>query len=589
MNAADSVWDDRATIPGNLHAATKAADPTPANERRIIGVGPRVLTRQALSHWARWSTSGDHQRLHLRGLIGKADPDALEQLERNIRDLGPRQTWFTSRLSMKAGLPDGLIRGLTMDSRVLPALLKILDLHCAAEEKLEKALRTMERVEIINRPAASPVAAAPQAINERTKGEDMSAMKERVQKALQERKVDLREPVPEAMKRQIAEVLEVHSSTVNRYVVDLRRETEIEVDAIRVSADGTIKDRLKAQLEARKIDILQPVAMSTQEALAITLNTTKATVNGYLVQLRAEARKAAEKMAQEPVEAPELTQAAELEAVPVAVLSGSPSAETAETDPLVPAPSTLSEYALRAEIDTMRGQLEALASERESLRNKLSTWKEVAAENDRARVRWMDETYRLREEVEALKLQATPPAHIHWATWPDFTECPDVKSNNQLAFDEDGVTCPKCLAAMAKDLRLKFRKEFNENIDLKAQMNSAMVRQDAPASLPVTTVPQAITNAEVRELAGYEALGADIGRLVTSKQEQYGDSFGRSGDVLRQFYPDGIRPEQMDDALAVVRITDKLFRIAAGNQGGENAYADIAGYGLLGAAKGGRG
>jgi hypothetical protein len=54
---------------------------------------------------------------------------------------------------------------------------------------------------------------------------------------------------------------------------------------------------------------------------------------------------------------------------------------------------------------------------------------------------------------------------------------------------------------------------------------------------------------------------------------------------MRILYPDGISAEQMDDALAVVRILDKLFRIANGNQGGESAWTDIAGYAILGAAK----
>ena len=84
----------------------------------------------------------------------------------------------------------------------------------------------------------------------------------------------------------------------------------------------------------------------------------------------------------------------------------------------------------------------------------------------------------------------------------------------------------------------------------------------------------------------YEQIGAEIGRLVTEKQAAYGDSFGKSGDVLRVLYPDGIKPEQYDDALAVVRIIDKLFRIANNRDAfGESPYKDIAGYGILGAGK----
>lgn len=84
----------------------------------------------------------------------------------------------------------------------------------------------------------------------------------------------------------------------------------------------------------------------------------------------------------------------------------------------------------------------------------------------------------------------------------------------------------------------------------------------------------------------YEKLGAEIGRLVTEKQAAYGDSFGRSGDVMRILYPKGIHPEQMSDALAVVRVLDKLFRIATDRDAlGESPWRDVAGYGLLGAAR----
>lgn len=88
----------------------------------------------------------------------------------------------------------------------------------------------------------------------------------------------------------------------------------------------------------------------------------------------------------------------------------------------------------------------------------------------------------------------------------------------------------------------------------------------------------------------YEKMGSDIGALVDDKQRQYGDSFGRSGQIVRVLYPNGVAPHQMDDALAVVRVIDKLFRIAqrgadGKDLGGESPWRDVAGYGLLGAAR----
>ena len=79
----------------------------------------------------------------------------------------------------------------------------------------------------------------------------------------------------------------------------------------------------------------------------------------------------------------------------------------------------------------------------------------------------------------------------------------------------------------------------------------------------------------------YEDTAKAIGNLVAEKQLQYGDSFGNAGKVLKVLYPDGISFDQMEDALVVVRIVDKLFRVANNNMGEEDAFQDITGYGLL--------
>jgi hypothetical protein len=82
----------------------------------------------------------------------------------------------------------------------------------------------------------------------------------------------------------------------------------------------------------------------------------------------------------------------------------------------------------------------------------------------------------------------------------------------------------------------------------------------------------------------YEARAQVLGKLVDEKQAAYGNSFGNAGKVMAVLYPNGISLEQMDDALVVVRIIDKLFRIANRKDAfGESPFNDIAGYGLLGA------
>ena len=78
-------------------------------------------------------------------------------------------------------------------------------------------------------------------------------------------------------------------------------------------------------------------------------------------------------------------------------------------------------------------------------------------------------------------------------------------------------------------------------------------------------------------------IGQEVGKLVADKQKAYGDSFGRSGECLRQMFPDGIEPHQYNDLLTIARILDKLFRIANDPDAfSENPYQDIVGYGLLG-------
>lgn len=80
----------------------------------------------------------------------------------------------------------------------------------------------------------------------------------------------------------------------------------------------------------------------------------------------------------------------------------------------------------------------------------------------------------------------------------------------------------------------------------------------------------------------HEEIGSHIGRLVDSKQKAYGDSFGKSPEILRLFYPFGIRPEQYEDLLTMIRILDKFMRIATDKKAlGEDPWLDIAGYSLL--------
>lgn len=95
--------------------------------------------------------------------------------------------------------------------------------------------------------------------------------------------------------------------------------------------------------------------------------------------------------------------------------------------------------------------------------------------------------------------------------------------------------------------------------------------------------PSEMTSAPPVAVSKYHDAAKEVADLVTTKNEKYGDSFNKAGAVMRQLYPDGVTPAQLDDALVIVRILDKLFRIATAKDAfGENPYADICGYALLG-------
>ncbi|WP_339165402.1 hypothetical protein [Siminovitchia sp. FSL W7-1587] len=80
----------------------------------------------------------------------------------------------------------------------------------------------------------------------------------------------------------------------------------------------------------------------------------------------------------------------------------------------------------------------------------------------------------------------------------------------------------------------------------------------------------------------YENIGRSIGRLVDQKNKAYGDAFNKSSEFLKILYPDGVNPDQYDDMLAIVRVFDKLMRIATQKDAfGENPWEDVAGYGIL--------
>jgi hypothetical protein len=95
---------------------------------------------------------------------------------------------------------------------------------------------------------------------------------------------------------------------------------------------------------------------------------------------------------------------------------------------------------------------------------------------------------------------------------------------------------------------------------------------------------------EVSESQSYEALAGEIGRLTDTKSKQYGDSAERAEKIMKVLYPNGVPVEAFRNALLIVRMCDKLCRIATQDTtgvdgGGEDAWRDMAGYSLIGAKR----
>ena len=84
----------------------------------------------------------------------------------------------------------------------------------------------------------------------------------------------------------------------------------------------------------------------------------------------------------------------------------------------------------------------------------------------------------------------------------------------------------------------------------------------------------------------FTELATGIGKLVEEKNKAYGSAFDKAGDFLRLLYPDGIKPDQYKDMLCIIRVFDKLMRIATSYEGTEEkkveAYSDMGGYSILG-------
>lgn len=77
-------------------------------------------------------------------------------------------------------------------------------------------------------------------------------------------------------------------------------------------------------------------------------------------------------------------------------------------------------------------------------------------------------------------------------------------------------------------------------------------------------------------------LAEEVGEIVAKKNAAYGDSVRRAAIIMQTLYPQGILFDQIPSALLIVRMLDKMSRIANDPTfGGEDPPCDLGGYSLL--------
>ena len=93
---------------------------------------------------------------------------------------------------------------------------------------------------------------------------------------------------------------------------------------------------------------------------------------------------------------------------------------------------------------------------------------------------------------------------------------------------------------------------------LKAGIAEAQAETDAGDEAPAAALERdaaemapLVCRQDILPRPDYRRIAEEIGDIVESKQEAYGDSFGRSGAVLRILYPEGLWPEQLFEAVRV--------------------------------------
>ena len=97
-----------------------------------------------------------------------------------------------------------------------------------------------------------------------------------------------------------------------------------------------------------------------------------------------------------------------------------------------------------------------------------------------------------------------------------------------------------------------------------------------------TKKPNQDETSEPQHPNGFFDIASELAEMLSDKNRKYGDSYARMAHVLPMFYPDGVPGNHLLDAVFILRIIDKLMRIAsAQSDDEEDPVKDIAGYAIL--------
>jgi len=78
-------------------------------------------------------------------------------------------------------------------------------------------------------------------------------------------------------------------------------------------------------------------------------------------------------------------------------------------------------------------------------------------------------------------------------------------------------------------------------------------------------------------------IASDVAIIVEEKNREYGGAFQKVSEILSILFPNGIPRSKYHDVAILVRVLDKICRIATANDKNvkKDAWLDITGYGLL--------